>query len=152
MPKLWKFSRGKLGPLMPLLGAWRATADSPRGPLVCERRFALDLDGTHVRLDAHWSFGGSLGYTELAMFGVGTDGALEFWSFTSDGKRSQGRRAEPSGLPVESIAFEAEMPAGRARQAYWPNPDGSIGYAVEARNAKGWRRFLEHRYVRFDVD
>jgi hypothetical protein len=150
MARLWKPDRGKLGALSPLLGSWRAEADSPRGPLVCERRFMLELDGKYLRLDARWQFGGTLGYTELALFGVAADGVLGFWSFTSDGKQSQGRRAEPTGLPDEAIAFEAEMPAGLARQAYWPNPDGSIGYAVEARNAKGWKRFLEHRYLRVD--
>lgn len=152
MSRLWKPSRGKLGVLLPLLGRWRTETDSPRGPLVCERHFALDLDGKYLRLDARWSFGGSPGYTELALFGVAADGTLGFWSFTSDGKQSHGRRAEPAGLPDEAIAFEAEMPAGLARQAYWPHPDGGVGYAVEARHAKGWKRFLEHHYRRVDGD
>ena len=34
----WKKCRGKLGVLAPLLGTWRAEADSPRGRFTCTRR------------------------------------------------------------------------------------------------------------------
>jgi hypothetical protein len=38
------------------------------------------------------------------------------------------------------------MPAGLARMIYWPNDDGSINWAVEAKNKKGWKRFTHHKY------
>jgi hypothetical protein len=46
----------------------------------------------------------------------------------------------------EAVGFEAEMPAGRARMAYWPATDGGFHWVVESRTKKGWNRFAEHRY------
>jgi len=48
-------------------------------------------------------------------------------------------------LHAEAIGFEAQMPAGRPRQAYWPVA-GGFCWVVESRNAQGWRRFVEHAY------
>lgn len=69
-----------------------------------------------------------------------------FWSFTNDGKRSQGRLADVSDIHAEAIGFEAQMPAGLARQAYWPDGDGGVHWMVESKNKKGWHRFTEHHY------
>jgi hypothetical protein len=30
--------------------------------------------------------------------------------------------------------------------AYWPDEDGGFVWVVESKNAKGWSRFVEHRY------
>lgn len=38
------------------------------------------------------------------------------------------------------------MPAGLARQAHWPGGNGGFYWVVEARNAKGWGRFMQHHY------
>jgi hypothetical protein len=69
---------------------------------------------------------------------------LCFWSFTSDGKNSQGILADVTDAHPGALGFEAEMPAGLARMVY--RPDGAAGFhfAVEARNQKGWKRFLQH--------
>ena len=168
----WGRGRGLLGPLDPLIGAWEATAESPRGPLRVERVFTRVHGGRWVRLEVRWAFAEGV-YEETAMFGRRADGTLGFWSFTSDGKHSEGWLAEAPDLPAQAIAFEAEMPAGRARQAYWPAPavdvvegeggDGEGGesgvrddgaaddgagfmWIVEARTNTGWSRFTEHRY------
>src|SRR5262249_19516510 len=69
-----------------------------------------------------------------------------FWSFTSDGKRSQGTVADVTDVHAEAIGFEAEMPAGLARMVYWPDDDGGFFWVVESKNKKGWRRFVEHNY------
>ncbi|HLW67526.1 MAG TPA: hypothetical protein VKS79_19580 [Gemmataceae bacterium] len=161
MPKLWKKGRGKLGFLQPLLGAWVAHAESPMGPLRCTRSFDEVLGGAYIRLQARWGFANPESkkllpesyknrgpYEETALIGVGDKGEVCFWSFTSDGKHSQGKVADVTDLHPEAIGFEAQMPAGLARMAYWPNCEGGFIWVVEAKNAKGWRRFTEHHYRR----
>ena len=49
-------------------------------------------------------------------------------------------------LHPEAVGFEAQMPAGLARFAYWPEEGGGFVFVVESRNAKGWSRFVEHHY------
>lgn len=153
----WKKGRGKLGFLRPLLGTWTAQADSPMGPLYCHRTFAEILGGTVIRLEARWEFGAShppstghprSAYEELALISAGEDKAVHFWSFTSDGKRSTGTVSDVSALHPEAIGFEAQMPAGVARMVYWPEGADGFVWVVEARHAKGWRRFTEHHYRR----
>jgi hypothetical protein len=159
---MWKKGRGKLGLLQPLLGRWSATADSPMGPLRCTRVFEPVLGGAYVRLEARWLFGaaakeaapqgadaaqpGGQGYQEFALFGAGDGGGVAFWSFTSDGKRSQGTAADVTDLHPEAIGFEAQMPAGLARMAYWPDDEAGFFFAVESKTKKGWKRFLLHHY------
>jgi hypothetical protein len=144
--KQWKKGRGKLGVLDPLLGSWRAEAESPMGPLACHRTFAKSLGDSYVILDARWEFPGKV-YREHAIYGVGESGSIAFWSFTSDGKRSQGTIADVTDVHPEAIGFEAEMPAGLARMIYWPSVDGGIHWAVESKNKKGWKRFTLHHYL-----
>lgn len=134
----WRRGRGLLGPLDPLIGAWEATAESPRGPLRVERVFTRVHGGRWVHLEVRWAFAEGV-YEETAMFGRRSDGTLGFWSFTSDGKHSEGWLAEAPDLPAEAIAFEADMPAGRARQAYWPAPavEGGQRGASGERDAHG---------------
>jgi hypothetical protein len=166
MAKLWKKGRGKLGFLQPLLGKWVAEADSPMGPVRCTRVFDPVLSGQYVRLTALWQFGEGAtkpagpctdipltggGYQELAIIGVGDGGTVSFWSFTSDGKRSQGVVTDVTDVHPEAIGFEAHMPAGIARMAYWPEDGGRVAWVVESKNAKGWRRFTEHHYKRVDA-
>ena len=145
----WKKGRGLLGPLGPLLGRWAAVgAAMPDGSVGdCARDFTAFGAG-FVRLDAAWDMGARGVYRELALFGKNDDGALAFWSFTIDGKRSTGIIADASDVHPDAIAFVAEMPAGTARSIYWPAEDGSEGFrfAVESKVKKGWNRFLDHRY------
>jgi hypothetical protein len=142
---LWKKGRGKLGLLDPLLGTWKATAETPMGPVSCTRSFSKTLNGSYLELRAEWKFAkGS--YLETALIGVRADGKLAFWSFTSDGKHSQGELADGSDVHPEAIAFVAQMPAGTARMIYWPDDTDGIRWAVESRNKKGWKRFTEHHY------
>ena len=141
----WKKGPGKLGVLAPLMGTWKAEAMSPMGKIRCTRRFTSALGGKYVQLVARWEFGKGI-YEEIALYGV-RDGTLSFWSFTSDGKRSEGTIANGSDVHGQAIAFEAEMPAGRARMIYWPDEEGGFRWAVEAKSRKGWRRFTEHHYV-----
>jgi hypothetical protein len=146
--KTWKKGRGKLGFLQPLLGRWSATAAGDvMGPVRCTRAFTAVLEGAYVRLEARWELnGGAKIYEEEALIGAGDDGKVGFWSFTSDGKRSQGTVADVSDLHPEAVGFEAHMPAGLARMAYWPDEGGGFVFVVESRNAKGWKRFVEHHY------
>ena len=147
MAKLWKKGRGKLGPFEPLHGTWVADAESPMGPMKCTRKFELILGCNYLLLSARWEFGGSSGaYEEMAVIGAGDDKQVSFWSFTSDGKRSNGTIADVTDLHAEAVGFEADMPAGRARMAYWPDEDGGISWVVESKTKKGWRRFVLHHY------
>jgi hypothetical protein len=145
--KKWKRGRGKLGFLDPLIGTWKAKADSPMGPLSCTRSFQPILNGSYIQLTAVWDMGKGV-YQELAIIGAGPDGKVSFWSFTSDGKRSSGQVADVTDLHPEAIGFEAQMPAGLARMAYWPDESDGWHWAVEAKGKKGWRRFTEHHYKR----
>jgi hypothetical protein len=141
----WKKGRGKLGVLDPLMGHWIAHADSEMGPVTCTRTFARTLAGKYVELRVQWEFAQSV-YEDLTLFGVGDDKVLSFWSFTSDGKRSSGQLAEAADVHDQAIAFEAQMPAGLARQVYWPDDEVGYHWAVESRNKKGWKRFVQHHY------
>ena len=146
--KLWKKGRGKLGPFDPLIGRWVAEAHSPMGPIKCTRSLERTLAGQFLRLTARWEFGGASGkaYEELAIIGTGDEGAVRFWSFTNDGKRSEGALADVTDLHPEAVGFEARMPAGLARMAYWPDADGTMHWVVEAKVKKGWSRMAHHHY------
>jgi hypothetical protein len=149
MAKLWTLGRGKLGPFQPLLGRWVTEADTPMGPVRCTRVLESVLDGHYLRLTARWEFGpkgGGSVYEEIALIGAGEGGQVGFWSFTSDGKRSVGTIADLTDLHPEAVGFEADMPAGRARMAYWPNDAGGFYFVVESKEANGWSRFVEHVY------
>jgi len=142
---LWKKGRGKLGIFDPLLGTWTANADTPLGPVSCTRSLAKTLSGSYLELRVEWKFlKGS--YLETALIGVRADGKVAFWSFTSDGKHSQGELTDASDVHAEALAFVAEMPAGTARMVYWPDEENGFHWAVESKNKKGWKRFSEHHY------
>lgn len=148
----WKTGRGKLGVFAPLLGAWRTQADTEMGPLTCERTFETILGGKYVQLTAAWTFASAKGakprapYQELCLFGPHKEHGLGFWSFTSDGKRSEGRLFDATDIHAQALCFAAKMDAGFARQAYWPGDDGAVHWCVESRTRKGWNRFVHHTY------
>ncbi|MCB9993823.1 MAG: hypothetical protein H6873_09225 [Hyphomicrobiaceae bacterium] len=148
----WRKGRGRLGPFKPLLGNWKAEASSEMGPLVCRRAFQPMLGDAYVRLDVSWAFSGKAKpYQEFCLFGVRPDKTLGFWSFTIDGKQSQGWLSEAPDIHPEALCFEADMPAGRARQVYWPSESGAgFDWAVESRTKKGWNRFVLHHYEATD--
>jgi hypothetical protein len=146
----WKKGPGKLGVLAPLMGAWKAEAMSPMGNVRCTRTFTRVLGGKYVQLTARWEFGKGV-YEEHALYGV-SDGMVTFWSFTSDGKHSEGTIADASDIHEKAIAFEAEMPAGRARLTYWPDEVEGFHWAVEAKTKKGWSRFTDHHYTPVDAE
>jgi hypothetical protein len=142
----WKQGRGKLGPLAPLMGSWKATADTPMGQVACTRTFTPVLGGKYVQLAARWMLPqGS--YDELAIYGADAEGTLRFWSFTSDGKRSEGALSEAPDVHPQAVCFEAQMPAGLARMVYWPDEVEGFRWAVESKSKKGWNRFSEHHYT-----
>jgi hypothetical protein len=129
----------------PLLGSWAAVADSPQGRVRCKRTFTRILGGSRLQLLAQWKFGETT-YEELAVYGPGMDGVLAFWSFTTDGKQSQGTLADVRDLHPEAVGFHARMPVGLARMAYWPEAGGGFVWVVEAKTKKGWKRFTERHY------
>ena len=144
-PFRWKKSRGRLGVLQPLLGSWVAAADSELGQVKCTRTFTSVLGGHYIQLIAKWEFRTKV-YEEVAFIGV-TNGIISFWSFTSDGKKSQGKLSDGTDVHPEAICFEAEVPARIARMIYWPDPVRGFHWAVESKNKKGWHRFTQHHYL-----
>ena len=145
--RVWKKGRGKLCVLEPLIGSWKAHAESPIGRVECTRCFTRILGGTCALLEADWMLPDGRHYQELAIYAPGDKGEIVFWSFTSDGKRSQGKLADGTDVHPEAIAFEAQMPAGLARMIYWPGENGAIMWAVESKTRKGWNRFSLHHYI-----
>ncbi|HEX3867931.1 MAG TPA: hypothetical protein VHV78_14310 [Gemmatimonadaceae bacterium] len=138
-----------LAPLAPLLGEWVADAETPIGQAQCARSFTPALGGAYVELVARWDFGpGHNAYEERALFGASAAGALAFWSFTSDGGQATGEIADVSDIHPSALGFVAAMPAGLARQAYWPATDGSLQWVVEAKTPRGWERLASHCYRR----
>ncbi len=145
-PIQWKAGRGKLGMFAPLIGDWRAEADSQLGRVVCLRSLTRVLENSHIQLTADWQIG-ERRYLEIALIGVNRQGEVGFWSFTSDGRQSQGSLADVSEIHPQAVGFEAHMPAGLARMAYFPDPQQGFRWVVESRTQKGWRRFTEHHYL-----
>lgn len=147
----WKKGRGKLGIFQPLIGIWLAQADSDLGKVTCWREFRRVLDGKYIQLTADWIYtNGS--YQEIAMIGVNRDKEINFWSFTSDGKQSQGVLADVGDVHPQAVGFEAQMPAGLARNIYWPDEKSGFHWAVESHTQKGWNRFVQHHYLPVESD
>ncbi len=144
----WKKGKGKLGSLTPLIGKWKAETESPMGHLICTRSFESILGGKYIQLNASWKFA-KYSYEEVALYGVDKDKKLSFWSFTNDGKQSQGKLSKAEDVYSEAVCFEAQMPAGLARMIYWPDDEG-LYWAVEAKNKKGWKRFTLHHYKKLE--
>ncbi len=148
MMAVWAKGRGLLGPMKPLLGSWSSppAGQESRLPTWCTRRLA-PLGKGWISLHAVWALRSPGEYSEIALFGRMPDGRLGFYSFTSDGKRSEGTVADGSDVHPLAIAFEARMPAGLARVIYWPLDSGpGFNFAVESRGKTGWNRFLRHEY------
>jgi hypothetical protein len=149
MATVWKKGRGKMGPIAPLIGRWKAIAETPMGPVACVREYQKFGD-LYVRLDAEWLFKAKQAalksYREICLFGPDKDGVLAFWSYTNDGKKSTGRLSIASDIHPQSVCFEAQMDAGVARQVFWPADSGGMHWIVESRTKKGWSRLAEHHY------
>lgn len=146
----WKKGTGPLGILQPLIGEWQvfdAQGTTAASGMTCVRTFEVIGSGW-VELNARWEKGSQTNYHEVAMFGQVETGLLEFFSFTSDGKRSVGRLCDGIDVHAEAIAFEADMPAGLARMIYWPLANDAPGFhfAAESRTDTGWNRFLSQHY------
>jgi hypothetical protein len=146
----WKNGRGKLGLFEPLIGVWQASVQSEMGPLKCKREFEKVLSGKYVQLKAKWAYADRT-YDELAMIGVNSEKEVCFWSFTSDGKQSEGKLADMTDVHPKAIGFEAQMPAGIARMAYWPDEENGFYWVVKSKVKKGWNRFVEHHYLPINI-
>lgn len=143
----WKRGRGKLGLLSPLLGAWITNEGSDESTKPeCHKVFEQTLDKKYVKMEARWLLEKNV-YEDLTLFGLNASKEICFWSFTSDGKNSTGKLTDVSDIHPEAIGFVAEMPAGTARQAYWPAEEGGFYWTVESKTKKGWNRFLYQHFT-----
>lgn len=138
-----------MGVFAPLLGVWHAEADSDMGPVRCKREFSKVLSGKYIQLTANWEYASGT-YDEIALIGVNKDKEICFWSFTSDGKQSDGKLANVNEIHLDAIGFEAHMDAGLARMVYWPDEKEGFHWVVESKTKKGWNRFVEHLYLPMD--
>lgn len=143
----WKKGRGKLGIFAPLLGEWITNANSKEANKPeCHRTFTKTLDNKYIKLEATW-FLENKTYEDFTLIGLNASKEICFWSFTSDGKNSTGKLTDVSDIHPEAFGFEAEMPAGTARQAFWPAEDEGWYWAVESKTKKGWNRFVKQHYT-----
>ena len=142
----FSFGRGLLGPLKPLMGDWVWSGEHA-GQSIQVRRTYEPFGKGWVRLTAIWTMP-EKDYVETAFYGPADDGALGFYSFTNDGRRSEGRLADGSDVHPTAVAFVAKFPAGTGRMIAWPRDDGSPGFdfAVESQTKRGWNRFLTQRF------
>lgn len=132
--------------MKPLLGRWIHQGAHNGQTVRVERTYEAWGKGW-VRLTAIWTMPGR-DYVETAFYGASQDGTLGFYSFTNDGKRSEGRLAEGADVHAQAVAFVAKFPAGTGRMIAWPRGDGQPGFdfAVESQTKKGWNRFLLQRF------
>ena len=81
MATAWMKGRGRMGPMAPLIGRWKAMAASPTGLVACVGDYQKPSD-LYVRLDAEWRFKGKQtemkSYREVCIFGPGPDGVRTF--------------------------------------------------------------------------
>lgn len=142
----FKFGRGLLGPMKPLLGDWRFSGTYNGLPIGVTRLYEPWGKGW-VRLTATWDLPDRT-YVETAFYGATADGGLGFYSFTNDGKRSEGRLVDGADVHAQAVAFVARFPAGTGRMITWPRDDGAPGFdfAVENQVKSGWNRFLLQRF------
>ena len=142
----FRFGRGLLGPMKPLMGDWAWSGEHASQSIIARRTYEPFGKGW-VRLTAVWTMPGR-DYVETAFYGPADDGTLGFYSFTNDGKRSEGRLADGSDVHAQAVAFVAKFPAGTGRMIAWPRDDGAPGFdfAVESQTKRGWNRFLQQRF------
>lgn len=143
----WKKGRGKLGIFDPLIGDWISKGSKDQRNQYCTRSFKYDLGKNYIIEDVVWHFGDKK-YIDHTIIGLDRDKVITFWSFTSDGKNSTGKFADVSDIHKQAFGFEATMPAGIARQVFWPDEEDGFNWVVESKNVKGWKRFVLHNYKR----
>ena len=142
----WKKGRGKLGVFAPLLGQWIANEGSKEDQNPeCHRCFEYILDKKYIKLEVLWKLK-TKEYLDHTLIGLNENKKICFWSFTSDGKNSQGIFTDVSDIHPDAIGFEAEMPAGTARQAFWPDGEDGFFWVVESKTKKGWNRFVKQKF------
>lgn len=143
----WKKGRGKLGIFDPLIGTWICNPDSKdRMNPECTRTFRYAIGNSYIIEDVNWNLGDK-NYIDHTVIGLDNNKGVAFWSFTSDGKNSTGKLTDVSDIHSEAIGFEAIMPAGIARQAFWPDETEGFHWIVESKTRKGWNRFVHQHFV-----
>ncbi|MGC4041692.1 MAG: hypothetical protein QM710_13130 [Flavobacterium sp.] len=146
----WKKGRGKLGFFDPLIGKWICNKGSKdRMNPECIRTFSYGIGNSYIIEDVIWNLGNK-SYEDHTIIGLDNSKAITFWSFTSDGKNSSGKFADVTDAHELAIGFEAAMPAGIARQVFWPDEKEGFHWVVESKNKKGWNRFLHQHYVPYE--
>jgi len=118
---------------------------------MCRREFKKVLSGKYIQLTASWEFEGGA-YDEQALIGVNPEKEVCFWSFTSDGKHSEGKLTDVTDVHPEAVGFAAQMPAGTARMVYWPDEENGFYWVVESKTKKGWNRFIKHHYLPINTE
>ncbi|MEL7006724.1 MAG: hypothetical protein AAFN93_28960, partial [Bacteroidota bacterium] len=111
----------------------------------CRRSFEPMLGNKFIKLEVLWKLT-TKDYLDHTLIGLNRKKEICFWSFTSDGKNSQGILTDVSDIHPAAIGFVAEMPAGTARQAYWPDEEDGFFWVVESKTKKGWNRFVKQQF------
>lgn len=148
--KHWKKGRGKLGVFEPLIRSWICNKGSKdRTNPQCIRTYKYGLSDNYIIADITW-FLGDKNYTDHTIIGLDENKIITFWSFTSDGKNSTGKFCDVGDVHELAFGFEANMPAGIARQVFWPNEENGFNWAVESKTKKGWNRFVTQKFIPYE--
>lgn len=143
----WKKGRGKLGIFAPIIGNWICNEGSKdRENPECTRKIEKVFNGKYLQLKVRWNLGAK-SYEEICMIGINRKKEINFWSFTSDGKNAQGYIADVTDIHPQAVGFEAVMPSGLGRQAYYPHEEDGFIWVVESKTKKGWNRFVKQHFT-----
>lgn len=143
----WKKGRGKLGVFDPLIGSWITNKNSKdRMNPACIRTYRYGLGKNYIIADINWLLGDKT-YEDHTIIGLDDAKIITFWSFTSDGKNSTGKFTDVSDIHEFAFGFEAHMPAGIARQVFWPDEKVGWHWIVESKTKKGWNRFVHQHFL-----
>ncbi len=146
----WKKGRGKLGVFNPIIGTWICNKDSKdRMNPQCIRDYKQGLGNNYIIGHITW-FLGDKNYEDHTIIGLDDAKVISAWSFTSDGKNSIGKYADVSDIHALAFGFEANMPAGIARQVFWPDEKEGFHWAVESKTKKGWNRFVHQHFTPYE--
>lgn len=135
----------------PLIGQWICNKGSKdRMKPECIRTIQYGVGNAFIIQDVKWNLGDKI-YDDHTIIGLDENKVIRFWSFTSDGKSSSGILSDVSDLHDLAIGFEAQMPGGIARQAFWPDEVSGFHWVVESKTKKGWNRFVHQHFEPYET-
>ncbi len=101
----------------------------PRMNGMCTRTIAPAFADKYIQVNALWELDNGT-FEELELIGKDLKGVVNYWTFSSDGKFSNGQLIDANDVIPGAVGFEAPSASGKVRAPYWPEENG-FGWAVE---------------------